>query len=153
MLPEVKRIHGRVARVLNSQEVAINKGTSDGVRLGMIFSILSTKGAEIKDPDTDKLLGSVEVEKTRVRVTIVEERLSVASTFRTIRTNVGGPGLGIVSLFEPPKWETHVETLKLEKAAKVELSESETFVRTGDPVVEWIDVNKHEQDPLPLTAS
>ena len=142
MLPEVKRIRGKVARVLNSQEVAINKGREDGVRLRMIFSILSTKGAEITDPETGELLGSVDVEKTRVKVTIVEERLSVASTFRTTRTNVGGTGLGIGNLFQPPKWETRVESLELDETSKVELSESQTFVRTGDPVIQWIDVNE-----------
>ena len=149
MLPEDKRIRGRVARVLNSQEVAINRGTRDGVRLGMVFSVLSTKGADINDPETGELLGSVDVEKTRVKVTIVEERLSVASTFRTIRTNVGGRGLGLANIFEPPKWETRVETLELEESSKIELSESETIVRTGDPVVQWIDVNEQEQEALP----
>ena len=153
MLPEAKRIRGRVARVLNSQEVAINKGTKDGIRLGMIFSVLSTKGADINDPETGELLGSVDVEKTRVKVTIVEERLSVASTFRTIRTNVGGRGIGLANIFEPPKWETRVESLELDDTAKVELSESQTFVRTGDPVIQWIDVNEQEQTALPQTAS
>ncbi len=57
----------------------------------MIFKILSRKGSEIRDPDTQELLGSVELEKTSVKVTAVQDRVSVAATFRTRRVNaVGG---------------------------------------------------------------
>ena len=35
-------IRGKIARVLNSREVAINKGADDGVKIGMVFKILST---------------------------------------------------------------------------------------------------------------
>ena len=83
-------IRGKVARVLNSREVAINKGSDDGVKIGMIFKILSTKGSEIEDPDTGEPLGSVDLVKTNVKVTVVQERIAVASTYRSYRVNVGG---------------------------------------------------------------
>ena len=127
-------IRGKVARVLNSREIALNIGQQDGVRVGMVFKVLSPNKAEVKDPDTGELLGSVDLEKTRVKVKSVQGRVSVAATYRERRVNVGGRGIGL-SVFEPPKWETHVETLSADDAAWEQLGEGESHVKTGDPVV------------------
>ena len=105
----------------------------------MIFKILSQKGSQITDPDTDEELGSVELEKIRVKVTDVQERIAVASTYRSHKVNVGGTGIGFVGrTFEPPKWETRVETLKIDDAIREELSERDTFVYRGDPVLQTL---------------
>ena len=53
-------------------KLPINKGSDDGVEIGMIFKILSTKGSEIEDPDTGEPLGSVDLVKTSVKVTVVQ---------------------------------------------------------------------------------
>ena len=135
-----KPIRGKVARVLSSREVAINKGSQDGVRIGMIFKILSTKGSEITDPDTGESLGSVELVKTSVKVTDAQDRIAVASTYRSHRVNVGGRGLLISRLFEPPKWETRFETLKIDDAAMEELDEEDAIVHTGDPVIQDLGI-------------
>ena len=115
MTNPVEPIRGKVARVLNSREVALNKGSSDGVEVGMIFKILSPASA-IKDPDTGELLGSIELEKISVEISAVYERVSVASTYRTHKVNVGGIGIGMGLIppksLNPPKWETRVESLK-----------------------------------------
>ena len=137
-------IRGKVARVLNSREVAINRGLDDRVEVGMIFKVLSTKGSEITDPDTGERLGSVELEKTRVKVTDVQERIAVASTYRSYKVNVGGSGMALSRLFEPPRWERRFETLRVEDAAKEELDEEDAFVQTGDPVLQFIEVVKAE---------
>jgi hypothetical protein len=133
----VEPIRGKVARVLNNRQVALNKGSVDGIQIGMVFKILSPKGSEITDPDTGEIIGSVELEKTSVKVTSVQDRVSVASTFRTHKVNAGGSELKpVTSLFEPPKWETRVETLKTDENANEELPEEESYIRTGDPVVQ-----------------
>ena len=132
-------IHGKVARVLTTREVALNRGSTDGVRSGMVFKILTPKGSEIEDPDTGEVIGSVELEKARVRVTSVQDRVSVASTFRTHRVNVGGSGIVLSRMFTPPKWEARIETLIADENATEDLPEEESFVRTGDPVVQVLD--------------
>ena len=137
-------IHGKVARVLTTREVALNRGSTDGVRSGMVFKILTPKGSEIEDPDTGEVIGSVELEKARVRVTSVQDRVSVASTFRTHRVNVGGSGIAINRMFTPPKWETRIETLIADENATEDLPEEESFVRTGDPVVQVLDDNDRD---------
>ena len=138
MTNPVEPIRGKVARVLNSREVALNKGSNDGITIGMIFKILRPTGSAIEDPDTGEMLGSVESTKTRVKVTAVQDRVSVASTYHTYRINVGGRGGGLTfgSLFEPPKWETRIETLKTDEATLEELDEKDAYVKTGDPVVQ-----------------
>ena len=133
-------IRGKVARVLNSREVAINKGSDAGVKVGMIFKILSTKGSEIEDPDTGEPLGSVDLIKTSVKVTVMQERIAVASTYRSRRVNVGGHGLSFSGIFEPPKWETHIETLRIDEAAIQDLAEEDAIVHTGDPVVQDLEI-------------
>lgn len=129
-------IRGKVARVLNAREVALNKGRVDGIETGMVFKILSPSGTAIHDPDTGEPLGSVELEKTSVRVTSVQDRVCVASTFRTRKVNVGGSGFGSTNMFEPPKWETRVETLKTETNTIERLPEEESYIRVGDPVIQ-----------------
>lgn len=133
-------IRGKVADVLTTREVAINRGTRDGVDVGMIFRILSTTGTEITDPDTEEVLGSVELTKVKVKVTIVQERMAVASTYKRRRINEGGKGIGIdYRLFEPPKWVTRTETLHTDEATREELAEHDAFVSRGDPVVQDIE--------------
>lgn len=141
MTNPVEPIRGKVARVLNSREVALNKGSNDGVSIGMIFKILSPTGSAIKDPDTGEIIGSLELTKTRVKVTAVQDRVSAASTYNTYRINVGGSGSALLfgGLFQPPKWETHIETLKTDDATLEELDEIDAYVKTGDLVVQDLE--------------
>lgn len=162
MTAEIKPIRGKVARVLNNRNVALNKGWKDGVEAGMVFNILSPSGADIADPDTGERLGSVELTKAAVKVTDVQERLSVASTFRFSRVNVGGAAhsLSLTSgalakMFQPPKWETRYETLEVDENAENELSERDSRVKTGDPVIQIVEseTNIDMQEPARLIAA
>ena len=144
MATQTELIRGKVAKILNSRELALNIGKQQGVESGMLFDILSDAGLDIKDPDTDEELGSVDLPKTRVKITRVYDTLSVASTYRTKRVRVGGGvgPVGIGSLFEPPVWETHHETLKasgsFERSGE-DLGESQSYVSRGDRVVQVVD--------------
>lgn len=137
-----ERITASVARVLTLRDLVLNKGSDDGVIEGMKFAILNSKGADVTDPDTGEVLGSVALPKTFVKVVSVQPRLCVARTFREFKT-AGGPlwsavysGLG--GLSAPPKAE--IETLKTDESRlKDELDESESYVKTGDPAVEMLD--------------
>lgn len=148
-------IRGKVARILNSRELAINVGSQDGVTVGMKFDVLEPKGEEIKDPDTSEVLGSLSRPKVRVRVNSVQERLSVAETFRAREINVGGVGGSLASgiegmarisdLLRPPKYVKQVETLKTTEKTWEDLDEKEAYVKTGDPVVQVV-----EETPAPF---
>lgn len=132
------RIRGQVAQVLNERELVINRGSSDGVQVGMRFAILNRQGANIEDPETGETLGSVEIEKAIVKIVRAHDRLSVGRTFRTLR-RPGGPLAGIgeaIELMSRPS-RTEVETLRAAgKEDRLELSPDESLIRVGDPVVE-----------------
>ena len=72
-------IRGKVARVLNGQEIVINAGIVDGVTVGMDFNVMDPNGEDIKDPDTNEVLGSIERPKVKVRVIHTQEKLAVAT--------------------------------------------------------------------------
>jgi hypothetical protein len=137
-------IHGKIARVLNSRELVINRGAADGVREGMYFDILDPQAEEIRDPDSGDVLGSLLRPKVRVRVVHVDDRFSVASTYRSQKVNVGGTGAfsgpsSIARHLLPPRWVKKYETLKTEEKTWEPIDEEQCYVRTGDPVRQVFD--------------
>lgn len=76
-------ITGKVAEILNRYTLAINRGSEDGVEVGMIFAVMGL-GGEIIDPETKKPLGPRPIEKLRVKVTDVYEKFCVAETYRIV---------------------------------------------------------------------
>lgn len=139
-------IRAAVARVLNSREIAINAGENEGIQVGMFFDVMDPKGDDIEDPKSGEILGSIERPKVRVKVTKVQEKLSVASTYNRYQVNVGGNYSDISGTFAkmlmPPKWETRYETLRTEENTWEDLNESESYVKVGDPVVQIVDVEE-----------
>ncbi len=141
MAEEFSPIRGKVARILNSRELALNIGAKHGVEVGMLFDVLDPKGESIRDPDTQKVIGSIPRPKIRVRITAVQDTLSVASTYRLKKKNRGGVGSGglfsggaLASVLMAPDWVDVPETLKTTEATWDDLDESQSFVKTGDPV-------------------
>ena len=136
-------IRGKVARILTSREMVISVGADRGVKVGMRFDVLDTKGQDVVDPDTGELLGSIERPKVRVEISTVQTRLSIASTYKKITANVGGTGIGDLSslsrMFMPPKWITKYETLKTEEKTWEDLDEADSYVKIGDPVVQILE--------------
>ncbi|WP_142270985.1 hypothetical protein [Mycobacterium sp. AT1] len=79
-------ITGKVAAIENNYSVVINRGSNDQVKKGMTFVIEDPKGKEIRDPDnTDEILGYLPVEKIKVKVFDVQEKLCRAETFVRVR--------------------------------------------------------------------
>lgn len=139
-----KLIRGKVARVLNSREIVITVGSENGVKIGMQFEVLDRKGEDIKDPDSGELLGSIKMPKVRVKVVQIQKRISVASTFRKKKINVGGTGafidFGQISrVLLPPKFITQRETLKIDEDTWEDLDQERSYVKTGDPVVQVVE--------------
>lgn len=133
-------LRGKVARVLNSRELAINLGTKHGVKIGMLFDVLDPKGEDIADPDSGEILGSIDRPKVRVKVISTQENLCIASTYKSKKVNIGGMGKDIAmgriaDLFMPPNYVTKFETLKTTEKTWEDLDEKESYVKIGDPVV------------------
>ena len=140
---EKKTICGRVAQILNSRELVINLGTEQGVEFGMYFDVLDPKGQEIKDPVTKKVLGSIDRPKVRVKVTKVQAKICIASTYKKTEVNIGGHGVGIggfANALMPPKLVIEYETFKTDEQTWEDLSEEES----GDPVVQVIETENDD---------
>ena len=123
-------LEGKVAAILNERELVINIGTSKGVKQGMLFKVLAEKPIEIKDPETGVIIGQVDQEKVRVKVSEVQEHISICKTFKTF--SVGGNLYRAV--LDPPR--TVVETFKVEDSSVSKLSKEENYVKVGDIVVQ-----------------
>ena len=143
-------IRGKVARVLNTREIAINIGAAHGVGVGMYFDVMDASETDIVDPDTQELLGILERPKVRVRVTHAQEKLSVATTHRARGVNTDSlaaltiltiPTFGpIARTLMPPNWVTRYETLKkTERTDDRKPDENGSYVNIGDPVVQVIE--------------
>ena len=138
-IAEGDRIEGRVAQVLNTRELVINRGSEHGVKEGMVFAVMSSSGVGITDPETGESLGDVPLVKVAVRATRVLPRMTVARTFRQYHS-----GLGVASIFAE-QLQGGRETLRLKDAPFAELSEEESFVKRNDPVME---LRKGEYDTI-----
>ena len=139
-MPEPLR--GKVAKILNSRELVINLGASDGVTNGMVFEVLDQKGEDIQDPDSGEVLGSIDRPKVEVRVSRTFDRLAIAETYKARKVNVGGGG-GLAGLSEidaltqqlmPPKWVTRYETFKTDEKTWEDVDEDDCYIKTGDAV-------------------
>ena len=130
---EMHPITGKVAKVISNREVALNIGKTGGVREGMLFDIVVPGSLEITDPETGELLGTVRPgSKARVRVFSVNDRFSLATTYRTT-------GFGGISLRGDLPFARQVETLKTRDTLHEAFTERAGYVTAGDPVVQVID--------------
>lgn len=65
----------RVAWIIDGETVVINKGSSDGVRVGARYLIYAIAG-EIEDPVTGESLGNLEIVRGRGRVIHVQAKMA-----------------------------------------------------------------------------
>lgn len=128
-----ERIEAKVARVNSEMELIINKGSDAGVEEDMVFRVKGTP-SEVLDPDTGESLGLVSGVKVFVKVREVTDKFSIARTFRRQRVNVGGSGSTLSTMFQPPKYETRVETLRRDPTRERSVAQSEAIVEIGDVV-------------------
>ena len=145
MTNQSEPIRGKVAHILNSRELALNIGSEHGVELDMRFDVLDAASENIRDPDTDAVIGSVYRPKVRVRILQVQEKISVASTYRSKSVNIGGSGTSLkawADLFSPPKWVREYETLRTNESTWENLDEKDSYVATGDPVLQILNVEE-----------
>lgn len=115
-------LRGYVARLITDDELAINLGSSAGVKENMIFSILDETTENITDPITGEDLGSIDRVKAQVKIIAVSERLSLGIISWPSRNREGFPGS--VGILMGPK----------PRSGKLTGSTWPEGVKVGDPV-------------------
>jgi hypothetical protein len=127
-------ITGKILEIIDNRTVATNVGSSKGVEVGMIFQIIAKDGKEIIDPDTEEVLGTLKLPKSKVKVTYVEEKYSLAETFEYERINVGGINTlqGFSNVFSAPKYIKKYKTFEIPDDQKRSIEEEKSNVKVGD---------------------
>ncbi|WP_412161470.1 hypothetical protein [Curtobacterium flaccumfaciens] len=126
-------ITGRVAQIVSDREVVLNRGERHGVAPGMYFKIMDPSTIDIRDPETDEVIGSISRIKIVLEAVEVADSLTVARTFRSEEVNVGGTGALLGSIMSAPKYVRKVETLRRGEDSPAPLSAKESVVAIGDP--------------------
>lgn len=114
---KIKLLTGKVSGILTERELAINIGSNHAVAPGMRFKVLAEQPTEIRDPETDDVLGIVDREKIRLKVSEVHERFSICRTY-----SKADMGLALL--------EAGNSTLPFP------FSKEESYVKKGDRVVQ-----------------
>ena len=144
----IQQINGKVSRVLNTQEIAMNIGTTNGVTVGMYFDVIDANQHDITDPDTGEVLGYIDRPKVRVKVTHTQEKLSVATT-----PNANGADTDIIKDFTfismatfGPIAKALMEPSLLATRKMWQKRSTTDSVQIGDPVVQVLEVDQPEQE-------
>ena len=129
-------IQGKVAAILNTRDLVINKGEYDGVSEGMLFQV-TQPDVPVNDPDSGVELGVLIRDKIKVRVVEVYPRFSVAKTYETYSAH-------IPSVYEQAEAASRGRTVTRVRKIIIEPEEQKTVtigvegstVSIGDPVVQ-----------------
>lgn len=77
-------LKGKILKILSSYSVVISLGREQGVKRGMRF-IIYEEGEMIKDPETKAEIEKLELVKGEVEITAVQEKISIAESFKTVK--------------------------------------------------------------------
>ena len=124
-------IRALVAQILNSTDLALNRGSDHGIEVGMKFAVLDPIGRDIRDPETQEVIGSIDIAKTVLKVVQVSPQLCVARTFRARQSglNFGALALG----------GTKEETLRSDETRLQQtLHPDDSKVSVGDTAVQYV---------------
>lgn len=140
-------IKGRIIRLLDNRTVIVNLGAKDGIRKGVVFSILGNPELVV-DPVTQQVLGELVIVKDKITANQVEEKFTIARKPETVTTglvNYALLGLGSVQQHEQQPLNVDKKDVRPWKAL------SEEPIKVGDEVVADI-ADKEETKPHSTTA-
>lgn len=126
-------IRGKVAYVLDNGDIAINVGLDHGVHLYMCFDVIDDRQLDIKDPDTEEVIGSLEVSKIRVEIIDTQEKISVATPYDGLSVRKRARGVYRVSQSIGPFARF------LMPASWIATDAKDSSVKIGDSVIQVIE--------------
>ncbi|MBD5090231.1 MAG: hypothetical protein HDT49_00375 [Lactobacillus sp.] len=68
----------KVAKIISTKQIVVNAGKKDKLAVGDELEIVGQIGDPVKDPDTGKVLGTLDNLKGRVTVSTVYENMAIA---------------------------------------------------------------------------
>jgi hypothetical protein len=94
-------IAGKVAEILSNYEVAFNVGSNDGVVKDDIATV--SQLVDVRDPDTDEVLGTVLVPRMRFKITYTQPRMSVGYSYESVSKDAGTATLAFATMLNSPR--------------------------------------------------
>lgn len=130
-----RAIEGSVAKILNEREVVINRGSEQGIRIGMKFSIMEGTSV-IMDPDTRESLGSLTRENIRVKIVDVQPKFSVGRTYESYQARNPSQLIGLLNTLTTAK----IRTIGQRKYGDIApFSDVVGYIDVGDRVVQVLE--------------
>ncbi|SIT91479.1 hypothetical protein [Edaphobacillus lindanitolerans] len=120
----------KVAKILDEYTLIINGGSADNVHVDDTFNILDKDGSPVKDPDTDEIIGHLDLIKGTVVVTLVQERMSVCTSPERVNYKF----MANLNILKGNFTYSEKERLNVDLDQLTgELGKSEEPIRVGDP--------------------
>ena len=132
--PQATAIEGKVAKIINSRELVINRGSDNGVQQGMRFQVID-EIHEIVDPDTRELLGQLQRVKVRVRTSEVYHRFSIARTYETYRVREPSG----IDRATSPQFHRTVTRVRTIASSEIDDEGARSRVEIGDKVIQILE--------------
>ena len=77
---------GKVATIVNEDQVAVNVGSNSGVEVSDLLTI--RREVKVTDPDTKEPLGTVSLVRLRLQITLVSDSFSVGTIIDQTPSNL-----------------------------------------------------------------
>lgn len=123
----------KVAKILDEYSLIINGGSVDGVEVNDTFNLLDKRGGDVYDPDTQEVIGQMDLIKGTVEVFEVQEKMSICSTPEIVKYNV----FTNINNFKNQQYDIERERLH------IDLSQVTGGLRRSDEPIRLGDAAKH----------
>lgn len=70
----------KIVKILDEYNVIINAGANHNVKMGDTFQVLDKEGSKVIDPDTQEVIGRLDLIKATVEVTELHEKMCICSS-------------------------------------------------------------------------
>ena len=70
----------KIVKILDEYNVVINAGLNNDVKQNDKFQILDKKGSQVVDPDTNEVIGQIDLIKATVEVSDLHEKMCVCAS-------------------------------------------------------------------------
>src|SRR5699024_3427214 len=77
----------KIVKILDEYNVVINAGTNHDLKQSDQFQIIDKEGSEVIDPDTQEVIGTLDLIKATVEVTELHEKMCICSSKQSIKMN------------------------------------------------------------------
>lgn len=121
----------KIVKILDEYNIIINAGEKD-VGIDDILSVLSKNGIEVRDPDGNALLGTIQFPKAIIRVKEVYEKMSICENSER-KSGLSDALRAVAMSASSPAWVPAPLNIDVGAAASA-INEVDEVIRIGDVV-------------------